>query len=182
VFDCAAHRWGAASITVQVEAYAHLGARVVSDIYPGKGSLGGMFSGLKAAQTQHALVVACDMPFLNLALLEYLISLSSRADVILPRAIDPSSKFGPTHVPHDRTAPFAQMQDLHLTHAIYAKSCLDPMQNCLLRNNLRMISFFNQVSVQVVEASRVDQFDPQHLSFFNVNTPEDLQIAHSLTG
>jgi len=75
-----------------VDAYAHFGVRVVGDAYPGKGSLGGTFSGLQVAREDYALAVACDMPFLNAALLRYLISLAPQFDVVIPRAQDPSGK------------------------------------------------------------------------------------------
>ena len=53
---------------------SHLGVKVVADIYPGKSSLGGIYTGLMTSDSPHNLVVACDMPFLNPALLGYMIS------------------------------------------------------------------------------------------------------------
>ena len=47
--------------------------RVVEDIYPGKGALGGIYTGLTTSDSLYNLVVACDMPFLNLGLLRYMI-------------------------------------------------------------------------------------------------------------
>ncbi|MFB0535814.1 MAG: molybdenum cofactor guanylyltransferase, partial [Anaerolineae bacterium] len=67
------------------EKYHHLEVRVVGDIYPGKGALGGIYSGLRAAANTHSLVVACDMPFLDLNLLRYMILLARGHDVVIPR-------------------------------------------------------------------------------------------------
>jgi molybdopterin-guanine dinucleotide biosynthesis protein A len=158
-------------------AYARFGLRVIGDVYPGKGSLGGIYSGLQAAHTPHVLAVACDMPFLNEALLRYLISLAPTADVIVPRARDLSS-----NVLRDtqRLRPLAKEFDLHPMHAVYSKNCLEPMHAQLLTDDLRIISFYNAVRVRVVEPEEVDQFDPQHLSFFNANTPADFEFAKSL--
>jgi len=47
----------------------------------------------------------------------------------------------------------------------------------LLADDLRLIGFHDAVRVRVVETDEIDRFDPQHLSFFNANTPEDLSVA-----
>ncbi len=158
-------------------AYAPFGLRVISDVYPGKGSLGGIYSGLQAARTPLVLAVACDMPFLNEALLRYLISLAPRADVIVPRARDLSS-----NVLRDtqRLRPLAKEINLHPMHAVYSKRCLEPIHAQIRANDLRLIGFYERVQVRVVEPDEIDQFDPHHLSFFNANTPEDFEFAKSL--
>jgi molybdopterin-guanine dinucleotide biosynthesis protein A len=51
------------------------------------------------------------------------------------------------------------------------------MRARLLANDLRIINFFDEVRVRVVEPDEVARFDPQGWTFFNVNTPEDLHIA-----
>ena len=139
-------------VTNSPENYKHLEAKLVGDIYPGKGSLGGIYSGLRAATNAYSLVVACDMPFLDLNLLRYMILLACGHDVVIPRI----GRF------------------LEPLHAIYSKSCLEPIDRLLARGGLKIIDFFPEVRVRYVEESEVDIFDPQHLSFFNVNTPSDL--------
>jgi len=158
-------------------AYARFGLRVIGDVYPGKGSLGGIYSGLQAAHTPHVLAVACDMPFLNQALLRYLISLAPTADVIVPRARDLSS-----NVLRDtlRPQPLAKETNLHPMHAVYSKRCLEPIRAQIRADDLRIIGFYDKVQVRVVEPDEIDQFDPQHLSFFNANTPDDFEFAKSL--
>ncbi len=160
--------------------YARFGLPIINDVYPGKGSLGGIYSGLLAASHEHALAVACDMPFLNEALLRYLISLASQADVVVPHAIDPSSNVAHNGKRPRRAQVLAKSRDLHPTHAVYSKHCLEPIRARLLADDLRLISFFDDVRVHVVESAQVDQFDPQHLSFFNANTPQDFQNALAL--
>ena len=140
------------------ERYDHLGVRLVGDIYPGKGSLGGIYSGLRAAANAYSLVVACDMPFLDLNLLRYMILLAGGHDVVIPR-------IGGLLEP---------------LHAIYSKSCQEPIDRLLARGGLKIIDFFSEVRVRYVEEDEVDIFDPQHLSFFNVNTPSDLEEMKKL--
>jgi len=140
-------------VTNSLEKYNHLKAKLVGDIYPGKGSLGGIYSGLRAAANFYSLVVACDMPFLNLNLLRYMILLARGHDVVIPR-------IGGLPEP---------------LHAIYSKNCLEPIDGLLARGGLKIIDFFSEVRVRWVEEDEVDIFDPQHLSLFNVNTPSDLE-------
>ena len=45
---------------------------------------------------------------------------------------------------------------------------------------MRVISFFPDVRVRFVDEAEIDRFDPRHLSFFNVNTPDDLEQARRL--
>lgn len=145
-------------VTNSPEKYDHLKARLVGDIYPGKGALGGIYSGLRTAANAYSLVVACDMPFLDLNLLRYMILLARGHDVVIPKV---------------RGLP-------EPLHAIYSKNCLEPIDRLLARGGLKIIDFFSEVRVRYVEESEVDIFDPQHLSFFNVNTPNDWKEMEKL--
>jgi molybdopterin-guanine dinucleotide biosynthesis protein A len=160
-----------------VDAFAGFGARVVADVYPGKGSLGGIFSGLRAAREAYVVAVACDMPFLNQDLIRYQLSLAAEYDVVIPRAQDPS---GRVRRPKHGGNPLAKDVNLHPMHAIYSRNCESAIQERLDMDDLRMISFLERVRVHVVEPEEVDRFDSRHWSFFNVNTPQDLEAARRL--
>ena len=136
----------------------HPRVRVVSDIYPGKGPLGGIYTGLRQAAASYNLVVACDMPFLNRALLEHIISVAAGFDLVLPRVGDL----------------------LEPLHAIYTRACLQPMEYLLDSGRLSVREVFGHVRVRYVEAEEMERFDPAHLSFFNVNTKSDLTRAKGL--
>jgi len=132
--------------------------RVVLDRYPGTGSLGGIFSGLEAANNQWVIAVACDMPFLNLKLLGQMLSLREDADAVVP-------------VVEGRPEP---------THALYSKACLPFIEPRLLAGDLKISGFFDEVRVKYVPQEDVASFDPECLSFFNINTPQDLDKALAL--
>lgn len=134
------------------------GVRTAADIYPGHGSLGGIFTGLNAAQGDYGIVVACDMPFLNTGLLRFMADLAPDFDVVVPRL-------------NGRPEPL---------HAIYSKSCLEPIESRLKRQDLKIALFFEEVRVAYVDEEDIDLFDPARLSFFNVNTQEDLDRALAL--
>jgi molybdopterin-guanine dinucleotide biosynthesis protein A len=137
-----------------------LPARLIQDEKPGVGALMGLYSGLKAARHSYALVVACDMPFLNLALLRYMVHLAQDYDVVVPR----------------------EDEYVEPLHAVYGKDCLPAMEWRLAQGRRRIVSFFDTVRVRYVEKSEVDRFDPLHLSFVNVNTPEDWAKTQKLLG
>ena len=145
-------------VTNSPQKHGDLEARLVGDVYPGKGALGGIYSGLKAAHSYNSLVVACDMPFLDLKLLRYMILLSPGQDVVIPRV-------------GGLTEPL---------HAIYSKQCLQPIERVLASGGRRIIDFFPEVRVRYVEEQEIGLFDPQCLSFFNINTPGDLEKARNL--
>jgi molybdopterin-guanine dinucleotide biosynthesis protein A len=145
-------------VTNSPQKYRYLEARLVGDVYPGKGALGGIYSGLKAARSHHSLVVACDMPFLDLRLLRYIILLSPGQDVVIPRV-------------EGLTEPL---------HAVYSKRCLQPIERVLAAGGLKIIDFFPEVRVRYVEEQEIELFDPRRLSFFNINTLADLEKARSL--
>jgi molybdopterin-guanine dinucleotide biosynthesis protein A len=132
--------------------------KVVFDLYPGKGALGGVYTGLVSSASFYNLVVACDMPFLNVELLRYMSQLSPGFDMVVPSV---GSNVEPLH-------------------AIYAKSCLEPIAELLRQGDLQISNLFNSLKVRYVEQDEIDRFDPEHLSFFNVNTKADLEKAKEL--
>ncbi len=132
--------------------------RVAVDVHSGMGSLGGIFSGLAAAGNEWAIVAACDMPFLNADLLGYLLSLREGVDVVAP-------------VVAGRPEP---------THALYSRECLPFIEERLRAEDLKITGFYGGVRVRYVEERDILRFDPELLSFFNVNSPQDLERALAL--
>ena len=134
--------------------------RVVTDIYPGKGPLAAIYTGLKISDSFYNLVVACDMPFLNRDLLRYMVQVSPDYDIVVPRV-------------GDMVEPL---------HAIYSKECLVPIETLIKQDSLSVNHLFALVRTRYVETEEIDRFDPRHLSFFNINTQDDLRKARKLAG
>jgi molybdopterin-guanine dinucleotide biosynthesis protein A len=145
-------------VTNTPELYAGLGLPMVADVFPDHGSLGGIYSGLKAAPGEAAFTVACDMPFLLPDVARLVTSRADRADVVLPRV-------------------GGQLETLH---ACYAKSCLAPMERRLRAGQLKIIGFFGDVRVLEIAEAEVARFRAPELVFMNVNTPEELARARAL--
>jgi len=140
------------------QSISHPKLKTVVDIFPDKGPLGGIYTGLVASDSFYNLVIACDMPFLNQALLCHMIELSADFDLVAPRV-------------DNLVEPL---------HAVYTKNCLVPIENMFNQGRLSVNELFSRVRVRYVETEEIDRFDPEHLSFFNINTKTDLEKAREL--
>jgi len=132
--------------------------KTVADTYPSKSPLVGIYSGLIASACPRAIVVGCDMPFLNIGLLDYMSQICSSFDVVVPQIKD----------------------ELEPLCSVYSKSCLAPMQGLLEQNERRISELFSMVKVRYIEEDEINSFDPEHLSFFNINSQADLDRAKKL--
>jgi molybdopterin-guanine dinucleotide biosynthesis protein A len=139
---------------------SHPKLKIVTDIFPGTGSLGGIYTGLVTSSSFYNLVIACDMPFLNQPLLRYMIEVSEGFDFVLPRTENL----------------------LEPLHAVYSQNCIAPIEFMLKQGRKTIIELFDFVKVKYIEAEEIDRFDPQHLSFFNINTKGDLELARKIAG
>jgi molybdopterin-guanine dinucleotide biosynthesis protein A len=147
--------------TNRPDAYAYLGVRLASDVLPSRGALGGLFTALSFASQPLAAVIACDMPFINpdlLAAERHLLEMSG-ADVVVPRT-------------DSGLEPF---------HAVYRRqNCLPHIQAALEADKWRVDSWYSQVKVHIMHTEEILSHDPRQLSFWNVNTPEELEVATRL--
>ncbi len=131
-----------------------LSARLVPDYDPPSGPLGGIAAGLAAMRHDVAVVVACDMPLLNLDLLRYLIERAADFDAVVPLTGD-------------------QYEPLH---AVYRRTCLAAIQRRLANDERRVISFFQDVHLSAVPEAEWHVIDPDGRSLSNLNTPADLKL------
>ena len=145
-------------VTNTPELYAFLGLPMVADVYPGHGSLGGIYSGLKAASGDAAFTVACDMPFLHPDIVRLVVERAGQGDVVIPRV----------------------GRRLEPMHAAYAKACLPHIEERLLAGQLKIVEFLERVRVVEVAESDVAQYRDPRVAFMNVNTPEELAQAEAL--
>jgi len=145
-------------VTNTPELYASLDLPMVPDAFPDHGSLGGIYSGLRAAAGDAAFTVACDMPFLMAEVARLVTGRAGEADVVVPRVGE-------------------QWETLH---ACYAKSCLGPIEARLRAGQLKIVGFYDEVRVLTIEAGEVARFRAPEIAFMNVNTPEDLETARHL--
>jgi molybdopterin-guanine dinucleotide biosynthesis protein A len=134
--------------------------RFVPDIIPGQAALGGLYTALSAAACPLVIVVGCDMPFLNPALLRYLVTLAEGFDAVVPLLGD-------------------EPQPLH---AVYAAASRDVAADQLRTGDLKLARFLGRLRVRFVPEADLKGVDPELRSFFNINTPADLELARAVAG
>jgi len=151
-------------VTAKGRTFAQLANRpkikIIEDIFPGQGSLGGIYTGLVTSESFYNLVVAVDMPFLNASLLRYMINAADGYDFTLPRV-------GNFYEP---------------LHAVYSRNCTTPIKSLLEQGKKVIVELFNYVKVRFIDTEEIDRFDPKHLSFFNINTLTDIERAKEIFG
>ncbi|GBE27983.1 putative molybdenum cofactor guanylyltransferase [bacterium BMS3Bbin03] len=133
--------------------YEFPGIKLIKDIIPDKGPLGGIYSGLNFSSDFYNFFVACDMPFLNLDFIDYMCNRVEGYDLVIPYV---NGRYEPLH-------------------AIYSKNCSVPIKMQLKENNLKITDFFNQVKINKINEQEISRFDPEFQSFININTIKDFE-------
>ncbi len=133
--------------------YEYLNLPIFKDVYPGKGPLGGIYTSLINSSSVHTFMLACDMPFVEPALIKHLKDLTKEYDVVIPKS----------------------EKGLEPLHAFYSRKCIEPIKRSLDENNLRIISFLPHVRVKVVELDSLSSSDSFKNSIKNLNTRDDYE-------
>ncbi len=139
--------------------YIDLGIRIVADLIPGKGSLGGIYTGLLHANHPQSFVVACDMPFLKKEVILYMMEQAADYDVVIPVC----------------------SAGLETLHAIYSSRCLKPIERQIEKKDLRLTAFYSKMKVRKVLEQELSRLDPELLSFRNINTPEEYESIKKIS-
>ena len=136
-----------------------MGHQVVTDLIPNYATIGGLYTGLSLSHTPRVFAAACDMPFLNPRIIGHLVEYCGD-DVVMP-------KLG---------------TGLQPMHAVYAKTCLPYFERMMANNNLSIQAVLghHELQVRLVTEEVLRTFDPQLMSFLNLNTPEDAELARQI--
>lgn len=154
--------------TNRPENYAFLGHRLVPDLVPGRGSLGGLYTAVASATSPIVAVVACDMPFASARLLETAtrIMVKEEADVVIAREMSEDAKGSRGYEPF---------------HAVYRReTCAPAIQSAIEADKWKVIAWFPAVKVRELTPAEVSAADPNGRAFWNVNTPEEFAEAERL--
>lgn len=138
--------------------YQFLGIPLFSDLIPGRGALGGLYTALSASAHPLVAVVACDMPFVNPRLLK------AQADLLIS-------------TPSDLVVP-QTAKGLEPFHAIYRRdACLPQVMESLEAGLWRVDAWYSKVRMRTLSSEEIRVYDPNLLSFWNINTPEEFRLA-----
>ena len=147
--------------TNQPESYTFLGLPLFSDLKPGRGALGGLYTAIASASQPVVAVVACDMPFASPTFFEAAtrLLLKEEADVVIAKT---DEGYEPLHALYRRAA------------------CLPAIEAAIDADQWKVIAWFPQVKVRVLTPEEIQRYDPSGLAFWNVNTPEEFAEAETL--
>ncbi len=138
-------------VTNNISPFESLGVTLLSDIIPGKGSIGGIYTALVRSPRPCCFIFACDMPFLHAGLIDYMIEQRGDFDVVIPR-------WG---------------GHLEPLHAIYSRRCVEGIEKLIEMNSLSILDLFPEARLRFIEEEEIERFDPRRFCFTNINTEED---------
>jgi molybdopterin-guanine dinucleotide biosynthesis protein A len=151
---------GTASVIGHPEKFRSLQLAAIADDWPGAGPLGGIATALRASESPWSLVIACDMPYLTKAWLDFLVTfaLSSQADAVLPmneRGVEPLC-------------------------GVYHKRCESAIWLALDRGTRKVTDGLAGVHMEHIEPAEWKAFDSAGLLFKNMNSPADYEEAKAM--
>jgi molybdopterin-guanine dinucleotide biosynthesis protein A len=141
--------------------YSQFEVPLYQDILPGKGALGGLYTALSVSRFPVVVVVACDMPFVNVEILNTSIQMlhKSNSDAVIPETSRGYEPF----------------------HAVYRReTCLPAINNAIQAGEKRLISWFPEVKITPFPESELQLYDAQGIAFLNLNTREEFARAEKL--
>ena len=135
--------------------------RLIPDLKPGRGALGGLYTAVASAASPFVAVAACDMPCASKNFFEsaYRLMVKEEADVVIAKT---DEGYEPLH-------------------ALYRRAtCLPAIEAAINEDKWKVIAWFPQVKVRTLSPEELKIFDPSGLCFWNVNTPEEFEKAEQL--
>jgi molybdenum cofactor guanylyltransferase len=144
-------------VSAHADAFDDLGVRIVPDVIPGAGSLGGIYTAIVSSPHPRTLVIACDMPFVTLPLLQRL-TRPSDADLVVPRT----------------------ERGYEPLCATWSKSSADTIRRRIERGALKAAMVVEELRVEEIGPEILASCDPRGLLFVNVNTSHDYERAQEL--
>jgi molybdopterin-guanine dinucleotide biosynthesis protein A len=147
-------------IANDAEAFHTTGVPVIPDLEPGSGALGGLYTAVRAAQSDCTLVVACDMPFVSEPLLAYLAEAGRTADIVIPRTA----------------------RGYEPLCATYSRRAADELWRLVEEQRFRLseVAMIPGLVIREIGTDELSPFGPEDVLFFNINTPDDYARAISM--
>ena len=129
---------------------------MAEDAEPNRGPMAGIFTGLRATEAEYAVVVACDMPFVDPNFVEFLFERASGHDAAVPRLANGW---------------------FQTTQAVYrSRPMAEACERALDRGDNRIIEPLFELDYVVVDEAAVERCTGLE-TFENVNTKDELRIA-----
>jgi molybdopterin-guanine dinucleotide biosynthesis protein A len=131
---------------------------IYPDEQPGRGPLGGIFTGLLQTRTEYNLFAGCDLPFIDPQFLRYLSK----------RALTTSA---------DVTVPESRTHTLQPLSAVYRRRALGAIRMTLATGENKVSRFFKRVHCEIVPWNEIARAGFLSCIFDNMNTPREYEAA-----
>lgn len=135
--------------------------KVVIDRYDTRSPLVGALTGFECTRGEYSLLLPCDTPFVSSQIASFLLELCVNREAVIPRW------------------PNGYMEPLQ---AVYCtRSAMAAANEALQNSKVSMDSMIVRLEdVSYVSTSVLKRMDPKLMTFFNINTPEDLRTARNM--
>lgn len=140
-------------VTNTPDEYKYLGIKVVKDIFPFTGPLGGIYTGLKYARYENAVVFPCDMPFINTKLLKYIAQIAENYDGVVPKV---DGFYQPLC-------------------SAYSKKCIKLFGESLKNGITKIIDIYPLMNIYYMTKKEIEEYGNYEDMFININTPEEYE-------
>lgn len=150
VIDALKQKFSSIKIISNASEYTKFGLPVIPDLVKETGPIGGIYTGLMQSSTDWNFFVACDMPFLDLSVIEKLEEFIDESDCVVATV---------------------QQQPEPLC-AFYNKSCIPVIGEMITGNNFKLQDLLKKLRTRKVEFdfSENDKLNP----FLNLNSMNEL--------
>jgi molybdopterin-guanine dinucleotide biosynthesis protein A len=145
-------------ISSSSKAYQSLGYKVVADLFPGIGPMGGIYSALKQSKTEKNLVLSCDLPFVSKELMSFILNNSDGCQVAVP---------------------WQGYQHYEPLCGFYNLSVQDQINAFIQKGNYKLPDLFEEININRLTIGSQLDFYQENL-FLNVNSKHDLATAEIL--
>ncbi|HNX22602.1 MAG TPA: molybdenum cofactor guanylyltransferase [Spirochaetota bacterium] len=135
------------------EKFSFLDAKIIPDIIPGLGPIGGIYTAVESLDLERVFIFPCDMPFINTEFIKYMTEIPDYYDIIVPEL---NGRYQPLH-------------------AIYSKRCADGIKRKIELKDYRMSGFYEGYNIRAVNEDEIGFYDDPFRMFKNINFREDLE-------
>jgi len=134
------------------EKFSFLDAKIIPDIIPGLGPIGGIYTAVESLDAERVFIFPCDMPFLNQEFIRYMAEIPDIYDIVVPEL---NGMYQPLH-------------------AIYSKRCINNIKKNIKLEDYRMSGFYEGLNIRTVNEEEIGCYNEPNRMFKNINFKEDL--------
>ncbi len=146
-------------VTNDIAEFTGYDCMIASDIDPSRCALAGLYTGIFHASCDRVFAMGCDTPFMKKEVIDYILEQADGShDVVVPEAEG----------------------GLEALAAVYSRNCLPLIRKNLADRKYMIKKFYVKNRTKVIPKEEIQKIDPAMRSFFNVNTPEDLEKAYEM--